>query len=308
MPPSRRPAALYLQLLMVSMIWGGTFIAGRQLAGSLPPLLTASLRFLLAAAVLLAFMAARRTPLARVSPRQALQLLALGGFGIFGYSVCFFYGLQHIGAARASLIVALNPAMIALACFLAFGERLSAARLAGIALCLLGAAAVIVSRDSHALQSGAGGWRGEALVLGCVACWVIYSVGSRGLSQSLGALQVVTYTVLIGALLLAVSAWALGQIQPETLLRIDAGQWLGLLYLGALGSALANIWYYDAIRQIGATRSGAFIALNPVTAVLCGHLLLGEKLSLPIAGGGLVIVLGILLSNLPGRDARPARG
>jgi drug/metabolite transporter (DMT)-like permease len=71
------------------------------------------------------------------------------------------------------------------------------------------------------------------------------------------------------------------------------------MYLGVLGSALAYIGYYDGIRKIGATRSGVFIALNPLTAVLLGALLLGEQLTLAICLGGGLILMGIFLCNKP---------
>jgi len=74
---------------------------------------------------------------------------------------------------------------------------------------------------------------------------------------------------------------------------------LSLLYLGVLGSALAYIGYYDGIRRIGATRSGVFIALNPLTAVICAALFLGEPLTVPMIVGGALILLGIYLCNKP---------
>ncbi len=74
-----------------------------------------------------------------------------------------------------------------------------------------------------------------------------------------------------------------------------------LLYLGAIGSALAYIWYYKGIEQIGATRAGVFIALNPLTAVLLGALLLDEQLSAPTFMGGALIIVGIMICNRPAR-------
>jgi len=66
-----------------------------------------------------------------------------------------------------------------------------------------------------------------------------------------------------------------------------------------LGSALAYIGYYDGIHKIGATRSGVFIALNPLTAVILGALLLGEQLTLTMCLGGGLILTGIYLCNKP---------
>ena len=64
-----------------------------------------------------------------------------------------------------------------------------------------------------------------------------------------------------------------------------------------LGSALAYIWYYDGIQKIGVTQSGVFIALNPLSAVVLGMLILGEHLSMPMLLGGLLAISGIVLCN-----------
>lgn len=289
----------YLKLAAVSMIWGGTFVAGRYLANQVDPLLAASLRFILASLALLLFMLCARIPLARPRPRQLLRLALLGFFGIFFYNLCFFYGLHYINASRASLIVALNPAVIGLASWWLFKERLGAAKVMGIAGCLAGAAMVIVSRNPQLLQGASSTWQGDVLIFGCVLGWGIYSLFSRALNRSLGPLQTVTWSVLLGTLMLTLVTAFSGRFTVEGLASLHVPQVVSLLYLGVFGSALAYIGYYDGIRRIGATRAGVFIALNPLTAVICGALLLGEQLTLPMVLGGAVILLGIYLCNKP---------
>ncbi|MFW9078528.1 DMT family transporter [Pseudomonas sp. P2757] len=290
---------VYLTLAMVTMIWGGTWVAGRFLAGSLSPIFAASLRFLLASLALLGFMWLARIPLARPTPVQWLQLTLLGGFGIFFYNLCFFYGLNYINASRASLIVALNPAVIGLASWLLFKERLSRAKVAGIAICIAGAGVVIVSRNPQLLATTADAWIGDLLILGCVLGWGVYSLFSRSLNQSLGPLQTVTFSILLGTLMLWTLAAVRGELSWSALTQLGTTQWLSLIYLGLLGSALAYIGYYHGIRQIGATRAGVFIALNPLTAVIFGALLLGEQLTASMGLGGTLILAGIYLCNKP---------
>ncbi|WDR35819.1 DMT family transporter [Pseudomonas serboccidentalis] len=294
---SDRP--VYLTLAAVTMIWGGTFVAGRFLAGSLSPMFAASLRFLLASAALLGFLWIARIPLARPTPRQWLQLTLLGFFGIFFYNLCFFYGLHYINASRASLIVALNPAVIGLGSWLLFKERLGRVKVVGIVLCIIGATLVIVSRNPQLLAATPNAWIGDLLILGCVLGWGVYSLCSRGLNQSLGPLQTVTFSVLIGTVMLWLLAVLRGEVSAAALINLGTPQWLSLIYLGVLGSALAYIGYYDGIRKIGATRSGVFIALNPLTAVLLGALLLGEQLTLTLCLGGGLVLAGIYLCNKP---------
>ena len=294
----------YVKLAAVTMIWGGTFVAGRYLAGGVDPLLAASLRFILASLALLVFLAVARIPLVRPNATQMARLAVLGFFGIFFYNLCFFYGLHYINASRASLIVALNPAVIGLASWLFFKERLNTSKVLGIGLCLGGAAAVILSRSPQLAQGEAGSWLGDVLIFGCVLAWGIYSLCSRGLSQSLGALQTVTWSVLLGTLMLTLATVAMGRVSMTGLSTFHLPQWWSLLYLGVLGSALAYIGYYDGIRRIGATRSGVFIALNPLTAVACGAVMLGEQLTGAMLAGGAVILLGIYLCNKPLAPAR----
>lgn len=292
-----RDLPVYLKLAGVTMIWGGTFVAGRYLAESLSPLLAASLRFLLASVALLLYVFLARVPLIRPRPRQWLRLALLGFFGIFFYNLCFFYGLHYINASRASLIVALNPAAIGLASWLLFKERLSRSKVIGIALCIAGAGVVIVSRNPQLLLGSSEAWKGDLLILGCVLGWGIYSLFSNHLNQSLGPLQTVLYSILLGTLMLWLTCAIRGEVSASAILALGPRQWLSLLYLGVLGSAVAYIGYYDGLRAIGATRSGVFIALNPLTAVVLGAVLLGEPLTLAMYLGGGLIVVGIMLSN-----------
>jgi len=288
---------VYLKLAAVTMIWGGTFVAGRFLAEGLSPLFAASLRFLLASVALLLFAGLARVPLIRPSLGQWLQLALLGFFGIFFYNLCFFYGLHYINASRASLIVALNPAVIGLASWLLFRERLNRAKVAGIVICIAGAGTVIVSRNPQLLAANAHAWIGDLLIFGCVLSWGIYSLFSKSLNDALGPVQTVMYSILLGTAMLWLASAVRGELRVDALLSLGLQQWLSLMYLGILGSALAYIGYYDGLRKIGATRSGVFIALNPLTAVILGALLLDEQLTLPMCLGGGLILAGIYLCN-----------
>lgn len=298
-PTKPSDVPVYLKLAAVTMIWGGTFVAGRFLGGSLSPLFAASLRFLLASIALLLFVWLAQVQLLRPSLRQWLQLALLGFFGIFFYNLCFFYGLHYINASRASLIVALNPAVIGLASWLLLKERLGRAKVAGIAICIAGASIVIVSRNPQLLATNADAWIGDLLIFGCVLSWGVYSLFSRELNQTLGPVQTVTYSILLGTAMLWATSALRGELSVDTLVSLGPQQWLSLMYLGVLGSALAYIGYYDGIRKIGATRSGVFIALNPLTAVILGALLLGEQLTLTMCLGGGLILTGIYLCNKP---------
>lgn len=297
--------ATYLQLGLVAVIWGGTFVAGRAMSPGTPPLLSASLRFLIAGGVLAVFLLLSGRGFARITRLQLLKISGLGLCGVYAYNLFFFYGLQHTTASRASLIVALNPAVIALTAYLFHQERLSRAKGLGIALCLLGAATVIFGKSPQALGA-ASHWLGDALVFGCVLSWVAYSVFGKNTVAQLGALHTVTYSLWAGAAMLTLTAVLTGQMGAASIAVLNGRDLACLLYLGALGSAVAYIWYYNGIQKIGVTRAGVFIALNPLTAVLLGALLLNEPLSATVLAGGALVVVGIGVCNLRPRGVAVA--
>lgn len=287
----------YLTLALVSAIWGGTFVAGRAMSGELPPMFMASVRFILATAALASILAISKAGFVKIGWSQAIRIAGLGFSGIYAYNIFFFYGLDHTSASRASLIVAINPAVMAIFSCLFLKERVSIVQTLGIALCLLGAAFVIIGKSPDGLLVGPGHWTGDALILGCVLSWVVYSVFCRSIVREIGALHTVAYSVFAGTAMLTITAIATGQMNSAGWDALSIRNILCLLYLGVIGSALAYVLYYDSIRRIGATRAGSFIALNPLTAVLAGAMLLGEQLTALMLVGGSLVIGGILLVN-----------
>lgn len=292
-------ASVYLRLALVAVAWGGTFIAGRSLAG-VAPMFSACLRFVLASAALSLFLLLSGKGFRKVTARQALVVTLLGFCGIFSYSFFFFSGLQHIHASRAALIVALNPAVMTLIAYLFYRERITALKVLGIVLCFCGVALVVGGGQPQTTPGGPA-WLGEALIGGCVLSWSAYSVFCKSVVRELGPLHTVTYSIYAGTIMLVAYAAATGVLDMDAVWRFTTAEITSLLYLGVVGSAIAYIWYYDGIQQIGVARASVFIALNPLAAVLFGAALLGEQMSLASLMGGVLIISGIVIENRQGR-------
>jgi drug/metabolite transporter (DMT)-like permease len=81
--------------------------------------------------------------------------------------------------------------------------------------------------------------------------------------------------------------------------------WSSLVYLGLGGTVIGFVWYYKGIQRIGAMRASVFINFVPVSAILLGHLVLGEAVGWPLALGALLVITGVYLTNRPatGRTA-----
>ena len=287
--------SVYVRLTLVAVAWGGTFIAGRSLAG-VAPMFSACLRFVLASAALSLFLLLSGKGFRRVNVRQAIVVTLLGFCGIFSYSFFFFSGLQYISASRSALIVALNPAVMTLIAYLFYRERVPAIKVLGIVLCFCGVALVVGGGEAQG-AAGARGWLGEALIGGCVLSWSAYSVFCKTVVRQLGPLHTVTYSIYAGTVMLVCYAAATGVLCMDAVWRFSMAEITSLFYLGVIGSAVAYIWYYEGIKQIGVARASVFIALNPLSAVLFGAAMLGEQLTLATLLGGVLILGGIVVEN-----------
>lgn len=187
--------------------------------------------------------------------------------------------------------------MIALIGFFRFRESLSISKIAGIVCCLAGAFSIILLSRPDLSGSGEDTLTGDLLIAGCVASWAVYTVFSRPVITALGPLVTVAYSIFAGTGLLLLASLFTGSFTAEAAAALTMRDILSLLFLGVIGSALAYYFYYDGIGKLGATRTGVFIALNPLTAGLCGYFFLQEPLPGTVLAAGVVIICGIVLVN-----------
>ena len=289
-------ALTYLSLIFTTFCWGGTFVAGRILGETTSPINSAFYRFAIATIVLV-FLIKIIDGKIPIPPKETwLRLLFLGLTGVFSYNILFFEGLKHIEAGRASLLIALNPLAITASAVILFGEKLSPKQYLGIFISLCGAVFVITNGHPSTIFTGGFGY-GELAILGCVASWTAYSVTGRSVVGSISPITAVFYSSLIGTLLLLPFAMMAGCFSAAV--NFDGKEWLNLIFLGLLGTAIGFTLYYLAIRKIGASRSSVFINLVPLFSIILSILLLDESLKKSVLIGGLILLLGVYLTNRP---------
>jgi len=294
--PPRSSRAIYAKLVAVPAIWGGTFIAGRLLALAVPATVGSLLRFTVAVLALLTAARWLEGGLPRLDRRQALGTLLLGTTGVFAYNLFFLGALARLPASRTSLIIALNPIVTIAAASVLLGERLDGRRWLGVAVALAGVWIVVSRGDVLGSVRGAVGL-GELLMFGGVCSWAAYTLIGRRVLAGLSPLAATTYASLWGTGLLALAA------APD-LPGVSEIQWtpvvvLSVVYLGALGTAVGFVWYYQAVQRLGASRTVIFNNLVPVFGAGFGVLLLGEPLLPSMLLGGLVAVGGVMLVTWP---------
>lgn len=299
-PSSESPAlspVLSLKLVMVALFWGGTFIAGKILAQSLPLMMAAFGRFLVAAVLLVVVAFKIEGGLPRLNRSQVLATAAMGLTGIFLYNVCFFGALARIPAGRTALFVSLTPIVTALMASLVLRERLGSKRWLGIGVALIGALIVITRGDLAGAMRDIGEsiGLGEILMSMAVLNWAAYTLISRKVTESMSPIAVTTYATLWGLSFL--SAGAMSELSLVRLSSLGWQAWSSVLYLGVIGTVVAFIWYNQGVRAVGPSRTAIFTNLVPAFGILLSAGLLGETVLVSMVIGGIVSVAGVSLTN-----------
>jgi len=297
--PVRRPGFVaWVCLLIVWVVWGSTYLAIRVGVETMPPLLMAAARNLIAGVIMFpAAMGARRKAIRAgqaVSrwPTRAewigcgtvgvLLLVANGAVGI---------GEQTIPSGLAALLVATVPLWLLGIDAVLNHARLGLAQMAGLALGLAGVG----------LLSGLGGGSGRISAVGVVIIlvaaftWALGTIMTRRVTIPPSPALASGMELLCGGaalLVLAAAAGEFGSLHPA---QVSWRSWLALGYLIVFGSIVAFSAYGIAVRALPTATVATYAYVNPVIAVLLGTLILDERLTPAMLGGGVLIVGAVVL-------------
>jgi drug/metabolite transporter (DMT)-like permease len=285
---------IYLKLLSTAIFWGGTFIAGRMIAGHVSPFSAAFLRFTVATIFLFPLTKKIEGRFPIVNKAQFFIVFLLGLTGVFSYNFFFFKGLSLIPAGRASLIIANNPIFIALFSFLLFSENLDAKKVLGIIISVTGAA-IAISRGNMADLISGGLGVGDLYIFICVVSWVTYSLIGKFAMQNSSPLTVVSLSALIGSMLLIFPAIHEGMISD--MIMYTALDWGSIFYLGFFGTVIGFVWYYEGIKKIGPAKAGLFINFVPISAIVLAFLILNEPITVSLGIGAVLVTTGVYMTN-----------
>lgn len=279
-------AALGLQVL----ISAGTFLVAKRTLVEIHafPLLAA--RFLLSG--LLFCLILLWLPGPAVPPKatwgRVLYLGFLAGPLNQGF---FFWGLERSTPIHAALFYAMTPLGVYLYALSRRQERPSRTRLVGIATALAGVLVLLLGRG---LRAALGPLIGDIFILGGVAAWAVYTAEGTRLSREHGAIRATSWTLIAAAL------WTLPLapfVLSTQLFAASRVALAGFLYLAFFSSVASYVLWYFALSQLGASRVAVFANLQPVATALAARWLLGEALNWEMAIGGLLVLVGVWITQ-----------
>ncbi|MCP3873212.1 MAG: DMT family transporter [Desulfobacteraceae bacterium] len=287
----------HIKLLLTTVFWGGTFIAGKYIAPGIDPYSGSFLRFLIASFFLIFFTIKIEGRLPKLNASQIFIILLLGLTGVFSYNLFFFSGLNYIQANHASLIIANNPILISLCSVIFFKEKINLLKIFGLFISVTGALFVITNGNLFELFTlGIG--KGELLIFGCVASWVVYSILGKRAMNDLSPIVCVCYSSIAGTILLFFPAFYKEVF--VNMISYKPLEWASLFYLGFFGTVLGFLWYYEGIKRIGPMKAGIFINFVPVSAIILAFMFLKEPITLSLFFGAALVITGVYLANTAG--------
>ena len=291
-------AADWVMLVILSVLWGGSFLSYRVLANEhLPPVVTVAARLVLGTALVATLFKLQGFDL-RVPRRDWPRLLAFGMLNnVLPYTL-FAWSERRIPGGTAATLNAMTPIFTLLVTGLVLRtERLTANRAVGIG-CGFAGVAILVGPEALLGQDIWG-------QLACLLAALLYGF-ALPFGRTLGHLgpQRLTFGQLAAATAVALPL-ALLLDPPRSWPPLDAAGWTALLSLGLLSTGLAFVLFFRILLRAGATNLSLVTFLVPVSALLFGALLLAEPIGLRALAGMATIGLG--LACIDGRLLRRTR-
>jgi drug/metabolite transporter (DMT)-like permease len=290
---SRGPAVL--ALVGATALWAGNYVVGERAVQTVDPIDLTAMRWVLAAVPLLVLAQVLERPDWRTALGRWPLLLLLGLIGMAGYNLALYEALRHTTAVSASLINAVNPALITLAAALFLREGVGWRGIVGMLLGFCGIVLVLTKGSVETLASLDFNV-GDLLMLVAIAAWTFYTIlgGRAGVPPITSTAIQATGVAVVMVPVAAVSGFAVPSTAEAT--------W-SVLFIGLVVSTGAYVLWNLAARSLQKSISGVFLNLITVFTVLAS-VALGTPIGAAELVGGLVVLAGVVLTTLD-RARRP---
>ena len=292
--------------LVTAACWSTLPVALKVMLRQLDPYTLTWIRFVIAGALMLAWLASR-TGLGGFATRDRRRwsLLGLAGVLLIGNYVFYLLGVQHSTPGNAQLLIQLAPLLMALGGILVFRERYRAGQWLGLAIIATGLWLFFRDQSGHSSVGGREYALGSAMVVVAALVWAGYALLQKQLLTRLSSPAVMLFIYLLASVLLLPLA------HPASLLHLDATGYV-LLVFCALNTLVAYGAFAEALVHWEASRVSTVLALTPLLslAVIAGvhagwpAAVAAESVGMVGYVGAVLVVAGSAMSALLGTRTR----
>lgn len=289
---------IYGALISAMIIWGLSFLAIKDVIGTIPIFSLLFARFLLAT-LLLGILGITRKAL-RLPRRDLLTLAWLSILSPVGYFLFETYGVFHTQPSHVAVIIATIPIAVYLIAFARKQERITWRKSAGILIAYSGILVLVAWGKNEAGAS----LLGDLLILGAVVCAASRTTLIKDVLRRITPLQLTFYQFFFSLFVFGPLALTedIGWIGQVTLLPL-----LELLFLGVFCSAGAFLFLHYALVHLSATQVAVSANLVPIITLVAEIGILGAAITLPKALGITITLVGVLLTQLDRSSGLPTR-
>ncbi len=292
------PWQVWSALAAIYIIWGSTYLAIRVMVETMPPALGAGARFLIAALLLLGWLALRRGPAAlRITRQQVLFSAVVGTLLVAGGNGLVTVAERDVPSGLAALLIASMPLWIVL--YRTFGgDRPAMATVVGVLVGFCGVAILLLpgARPEHVPLGMA------LLVVLAAALWGFGSVIAQRLDLPSDALVTTGWQMLFGGLFMAAAGLLAGEGGQVDFGAFSSDSILAFAYLVFVGAIVAYSSYAFLLKHAPISQISTYAYVNPVIAVALGALILDEEIaSATVIGTGLIVAS---VATIVRREAR----
>ena len=278
-------------LAMVCLLWGTTWIASKEGVRNMPPLQMAGIRQIIGGLCYVLFFVARGERWPKGKEWQSILVLSFLNFIIAnGLST---WALKYISSGLAAIIGAIFPLWLVVIGLFSAKAKMPGKALLGL---LLGFGGVCIIFYEHLQDFLSGDFRfGILLSLVATWAWAFGTIYTKKHAANFNPYFSIGLQMVISGIALTGVSYSAADTIP--IAAIVWQSWAAIAYLVIFGSVISFIAYLYALQNLSTEQASLYAYINPIVAVLLGWLIFAEKLTMFIAVGGVVTLLGVYLVN-----------
>lgn len=286
-----------LALCWVSFFWGTTWLASKEGVKHMPALQLAAIRQFIGGALYISFFLFKKTPWPKGKQWKSILILSILNFVLSnGLST---WGVKYISSGLGAIIGAIVPLWIVIITFFR-GERLMRLTVIGLIISFGGVCVIFYDHLSDFMIAD---FRfGIFISLISTLTWAFGSLYTKKKAASFNPYFSLGLQMFLSSILLFAFTGATGT--SVSLSSIPAISWWSIAYLVIFGSVLTFIAFIYALQHLPAEINSIYAYINPIVAVILGSVVFGEPLTIALAVGGGVTLLGLYLVNYSLRKGR----
>ncbi|NLW16628.1 MAG: DMT family transporter [Firmicutes bacterium] len=296
----KRQIPIGVLLLLPSLIWSTVFPFSKLVLKVIPPTLLAALRFSIGACFLTAYAiyVSGYQRFISAAQRNWPWFILLGSSGVFLNNLLQNLGLNLTTASSGSLLSSVDPIFSVILSAIFLGERMNGKKLIGLITAFIGIF-LVTTNGTWVLDWGDSGL-GNVLVIASALSYSVYTVASKRVLHHEDPPIVVAWSTIIGAVFLVIVA-LFAEAAPSWT-QITTPILLSTLYLSIVPTSVSVVAYAYLLQRVQASLAAISLFLIPAFSIIWSVLLLREQLGWPTLAGGALIIAGVALAVLGGRQ------